>query len=134
MKRTRPGCSKANTDLAGELGVASGHKGRHLLMSYPHIVKAIFCSAQSAHDAVNAIAGITENPLNAPVTQTLQHEVCNRVCHHCSPRLMAVGAGLACASAWTCCSARAALPARFRPRFPSGQSVGVVIEICIWDG
>lgn len=81
ITQAHAGCRQAHANLAGELGMCHGHEGRHFLVAYPNVVEAVFGPAQCTHDAVDAIAGITEYANDTPVAQALQQEVSSGLAH-----------------------------------------------------
>ena len=69
MGRPRPAGRKADTQLAGKLGVTSRHKGRHLFV--PHLnkfnaVALLIGALDGTEHTVNAVAGIAVNTGYAP--------------------------------------------------------------------
>src|SRR5207245_4173353 len=85
MDRARTRGGEADADLAGELGLRARHEGRELLVARLdefHLVVA----PERAHDAVDAIAGVAVDTLNAPLREALEQEIANRLGHVLPPR------------------------------------------------
>ena len=60
------GC-QANADLAGELGMGTGHECGHLLMANLNEVEFVAGAIERRNDAGDAISGKTENPSEFPL-------------------------------------------------------------------
>jgi hypothetical protein len=64
-----------------KLGMRRRHEGRHLFVARLNELRAIAGTTERAHDAVDAIAGVAEDPLDAPLRQALYQEIADGVCH-----------------------------------------------------
>ena len=67
VDRAGTGGGDAHADLAGELGVGAGHERGHLLMPHLHEVELVAGPVERADQAVDAVAGIAEDPLARPI-------------------------------------------------------------------
>src|SRR6185312_11851206 len=73
----------AGPDLAGELGLGTGHEGGHLLV--PGLGEhRLFHLLPGPDEAVDAVPGVAEDPLDAPLTQALE-DVMSHVAHKTAP-------------------------------------------------
>src|SRR3569832_1381061 len=81
MDRTRSRGREAHADLAGELRLRAGHERGHFLMARLHEGKLALDAPERAHNAVDAVAGITVDARNAPLLEPLQHEICGGLAH-----------------------------------------------------
>src|SRR5690554_2727104 len=71
------GRSQAYANLAGEFGVRAGHEGGGLFMTCLDEFQIFLRAAEGTNQAVDPVAGITENTCDAPGRKTLQDEVGN---------------------------------------------------------
>ena len=69
MNSAGSGGRQAHSQPASELGVGAGHECRRLLVAHLHKANPVLMSAQRFHDAVDAVAGQTENYLHTPINQ-----------------------------------------------------------------
>ena len=81
VDRTRPGSGVAESDLAGELGVGRGHKGRHLLVANLDVLEAVLDLLQRHVETTDAIAGVAVDALDSPLLQAMPHEVADVHAH-----------------------------------------------------
>src|SRR3569832_1489390 len=81
MDRTRSRGREAHADLAGELRMRAGQERGHFLMARLHEGKLALAALERAHNAVDAVAGITVYARNAPLLEPLQHEICGGLAH-----------------------------------------------------
>ena len=81
MNAAGAGGGQADAEPAGVLGVGAGHEGRGLLV--PHLDEAdlVLARAQRLHDAVDAVAGKSEDHVDAPVQNGFDENVAAGVCH-----------------------------------------------------
>jgi hypothetical protein len=75
VDRARAGGRHAHARLAGELGVRARHEGGDLLVRHLDEREALLGARERAQDAVDAVAGIAVDPVDAPRAQALQHEI-----------------------------------------------------------
>jgi hypothetical protein len=75
MQRAGPRGGHADANLASELGMRRGHERSHFLVAHAHVVEAVAGAPHRAHQAVDAVAGVAEDALDAPVAQPLQNVV-----------------------------------------------------------
>ena len=75
MNRARAGCREADADFAGELRVRARHERRHLLVAHLDEVDPALRALERAHDAVDAVAGITVNAINAPGRESFDEKI-----------------------------------------------------------
>ena len=78
METTWPGRGEADAESARELRVCAGHEGSCLLVSDLDELRIVACGLERPQDGVDAVAGVTKDPMDAPLTQPLQQELCNR--------------------------------------------------------
>ncbi len=69
VDRAGAGGGEAHAGFAGELGVGAGHEGGHLLVANLDELGAVLCAAEGAHDAVDAVAGITVDAFHSPLVR-----------------------------------------------------------------
>ena len=62
---------EADADFAGEFGVGAGHEGGHFLVADLDEAWIIFGALESAHDSVDAIAGIAVDAVDAPAFESI---------------------------------------------------------------
>src|SRR5262245_43014653 len=60
------GCSQANTQLTGVLGISASHQCSSFFVTRLNKTNFVLATPKCFHDAVNPIAGQTKNSLNAP--------------------------------------------------------------------
>ena len=90
MNPARTGRGQAHSDLAGRLGMPTGYEGRGLLMVNKDEFHPASVAAQSFHNAVDAVAGHTEDRLDPPVGDSRDQQFgCNG--NHDSTSLGVVG-------------------------------------------
>ena len=75
----------ADAGLAGELGVGAGHEGRDLLVRHLDELEPVLVPLERAEDAVDAVARVAVDALDAPGGQPLQHEVADGRAHSPPP-------------------------------------------------
>jgi hypothetical protein len=83
MDRPRARGRETYPDFAGELRVRAGHEGRAFLVPHLDEFDQLRMAVQRAHDAVDAVAGITVDSLHAPPGEAVDHEIADFV-HKCS--------------------------------------------------
>jgi hypothetical protein len=81
MRGARPAGRQADPQFAGEFGVGGSHERRHLFMPDLDEVDHPFGALQGAEDAIDAVAGVTENAAHAPFMKSMDEEVANGVAH-----------------------------------------------------
>src|SRR2546423_5193155 len=74
MNGTRSRRGETNAKLPRVLRVAAGHEGRGFFVPDLHEPDLILALAQCFHDAVDAIAGKTENLGDTPVNQAIDQQ------------------------------------------------------------
>ena len=67
MRGARSRGGDADAELAGELGVGRGHERRHFLMAGLDELDLALGALQRAEHAVDAVAGVAEDPAHAPL-------------------------------------------------------------------
>ena len=72
---------QADAQLAGELGVATGHQSRGFLVADLNEADLVTPLAQRLHEAVDPVAREAEDDLDAPVPDRLDQNVRRRECH-----------------------------------------------------
>src|SRR5690625_7528350 len=88
MQSARTGGGQANADLTSKLGVTARHKSGHFLMAHAHVIKARACPVQGAHQTADAVTGIAEDALNAPVREAAYDKIDHCVSHAYLPLLI----------------------------------------------
>ncbi len=78
---TRAGSRQADADLPGEFRVRARHERRHLLVADLDEIELVAGAVQRPEDAVDAVARVPVDPLDAPFTEALQQEVADRRAH-----------------------------------------------------
>lgn len=84
MDGPRPGGGHAQAHLTGELGVGTGHEGRHLLVTgldEADGIGFVRLALQGSHQAVDAITGKAVDASYAPLLQPIDHEIADRAGH-----------------------------------------------------
>ena len=81
MGRAGAAGREAYAQLAGEFGIRDRHEGRHFLVARLDEVD-VAVALERADDAVDAVAGIAEDPFDAPGLQSFDEEV--RCLHGCA--------------------------------------------------
>jgi hypothetical protein len=69
-----PGGGETDPDLTGELGMPPGHERRHLLVAHLDELRIALGAIQRTHDPVDAVAGVSEDPMNAPSPKALSRK------------------------------------------------------------
>jgi hypothetical protein len=77
--------SQAHADFAGELGVRARHEGGHLFMADLHEVDQVLMAVERPHDAVDSVAGVSEQPFDTPLGQPVTRKSLT-VCAMVTPR------------------------------------------------
>src|SRR5690606_1665504 len=96
VDRARPRRRYAHTDLAGELRVRARHERGHLLVPDLDVFHPVAGAIQRAEEAVDAVAGVAEDPADPPVAEALNDEVADGAGHEGTLRWRAeAGAGRA---------------------------------------
>src|SRR4029453_18863163 len=85
-------CRDADAEAAGELGVAARHERRRFLVSHLHETDLVALLQQRFHDAVDAVAGETEDGIDAPLVQDVDEDLRCRLSHS-SPSIRDQGGG-----------------------------------------
>jgi hypothetical protein len=80
MDCARPRGRKAHSDFASELRMRARHEGRELLVTSLHELDRI-AAPEGADDAVDTVAGITEDTAHAPRGQALEKKIANSGSH-----------------------------------------------------
>ena len=75
----RAGGGQAHTDLIRELRVAAGHERGHLLVADLDEPRVAVGAVERAEKAVDAVAGIPEQTVDAPLAEALQNEIGSRL-------------------------------------------------------
>ena len=81
VDRPRPRGRQAHPDPPGELGVAASHERGHLLVSRLHEPDPVALAPERAEDAVDAVAGVPIDGVDAPLDEALT-EVVGRSASH----------------------------------------------------
>ena len=81
VDRSRSGSSQADARLTGELRVRARHERGHLFVPDLHEPRLVAQRLEARHDSVDAVAGITEDPLHAPLAQPPYYVLADRLCH-----------------------------------------------------
>src|SRR4051812_48980218 len=118
MHGTRPGRCNAGANLAGEFSVTAGHERRHFFVASLHELNAFGCTRQRTHDAVDAVARITEDAAHAPIGQSCYKEISDG-CGHVMDHLLAADLRTRCqqeaGSATRVNPRKGPVPQRWRP-------------------
>src|SRR6185437_12372856 len=77
--RARSG--ETHADSAGKFGVSACHERRGLLMPGLDEADMLLALAQRFHDAVDSIAGNSEDCVHTPFDQPIDQNRCRRLCH-----------------------------------------------------
>ena len=89
VDRARAGGSETDADLAGELRVCAGHERRHLLVPDLDELEAVD-AFECADDAVDAVARVAVDPLDAPLREAVQEVVGYELWHEVSLRSLPI--------------------------------------------
>src|SRR5690606_30018119 len=81
MDRARTRRGGTHADRAAELRVTHGLERRHLLVPRLHEPRIVVRLAEGGEDSVDAVPGVAEDLLDAPLAKSLQQVVGNRVSH-----------------------------------------------------
>src|SRR3954452_14280900 len=81
VDRSRPGRGEADAHLTGPLRVAAGHERRHLLMARLDELDLLLVAVERPDGRVDPVAGITVDPVDAPLGEAIEHEVRGRLGH-----------------------------------------------------
>lgn len=68
----RPGRCQANAKLARVFGIGASHECRRLFVAHLDKTDTLSALAQRFHNAVNAVAGKTENHFDPPIVNSIQ--------------------------------------------------------------
>jgi hypothetical protein len=79
----RTGGRDADSELAGELGVAAGGEGRDFLVARLDEADPVLAFAQRFENAVDPVAGNPENRIDAPLDKRVDENVAGGL-GHCS--------------------------------------------------
>jgi hypothetical protein len=80
MNGAGTGGREADPDFPRKLRMAASHEGRHLVSNLDKL-DLILGARQGAHDAVDAIARVTIDPMDPPLIKPLYHKIANRLSH-----------------------------------------------------
>src|ERR1700728_2947854 len=69
MNAAGAGSCDANAQAIGELGVAAGHECGSFFVAYLDETNLVFRLAKSFHNAVDAVAGKSEDSIDIPIDQ-----------------------------------------------------------------
>ncbi len=72
---SRPGRANANTELAGVLCVAAGHKSRGLLMPDPDVLNAIATLSERLDHRVDSISHNAKDECHAPFDERIHEDI-----------------------------------------------------------
>ena len=72
----RPGGGHATAHLTGELGVPARHERGHHLVSRLDELRVAVRPVESPPHAVDAVAGVSEDAVDAPLAQAIENVVC----------------------------------------------------------
>src|SRR5699024_6926927 len=78
MGGTAAGGGQADPHLGGELGVAAGHEGSHLLVAGLDELRTLVRAVQGAEEGIDAVSRIAEDPMGPPLSQAGQDVVGDR--------------------------------------------------------
>ena len=81
VDRARAGGGYADADFAGELRVAAGHEGSHLLVADLDELWVAARAVEGAEEGVDAVAGVAVDPVDAPLGQPFEHVVSDEFRH-----------------------------------------------------
>jgi hypothetical protein len=81
MDGARPAGGHTDTYLAGELGMRTGHKGRHLLVPGLDEINLVLGAVESAHHSIDAVPGIAINAFDAPGDQSSYYKIADLLTH-----------------------------------------------------
>src|SRR5207247_1896519 len=81
MDAARSGRGEADAEAAGELRVAAGHERGGLFMADLDESDRVLFLAERLHDAVDAVAGESEDRVDAPFLKHVDEDVCGRLSH-----------------------------------------------------
>ena len=70
MDGARPGGRQANTDLAGQLSMTTGHEGGFFFMAHLNEMDFLFRPAKRADNAVDPVARIPVDPFDTPFAKS----------------------------------------------------------------
>ncbi len=83
MNGTRPRGRQAYADFTGKFGMRASHECSQFFVTCLHELEHAVGTAECSHDAVDAVARVTVNALNAPLGKSLQQEIAHCRCHVC---------------------------------------------------
>jgi len=83
VDRAGAGRRHAHADPAGELRVADGLEGRHLLVPRLDELRLVLRPSPGREDPVDAVAGVGEHVIDAPGPQALEQVIGNGGSHMC---------------------------------------------------
>lgn len=75
MNAARAGGGDADADAAGEFGIRAGGEGSGFLVPHVDETNAVLVLTQSFEDAVDAIAGQTENRVHTPGDEAFDQHI-----------------------------------------------------------
>jgi hypothetical protein len=79
------GCRDADPEASGELRVAARHERRRFFVPHLHEADLVALLPQRFHDAVDAVAGETEDRVDAPLVQDVDEDLSCRLSHGVPP-------------------------------------------------
>src|SRR5260370_33945835 len=68
-------CCQTDADFIGKFGMGRSHKRGHLFMAYLNKFKQLMIALKTSKDAINAIARIAINTLDAPGGESSQQKI-----------------------------------------------------------
>ena len=75
MDAAGTGGGQADAELPGVFGVGAGHEGGGLLVSHVNEADLLLALAQRFHDAVDSVAGKSEDDFDAPVHKGIDQDL-----------------------------------------------------------
>ena len=90
MRCARTRRRHADADLTGEFCVRRGHEGGHFLMPRLDEFKLAVGPAQRADQSIDAVAGVAEDRMDAPLMKAVPEEIAHCLAHACLSDLLTI--------------------------------------------
>jgi hypothetical protein len=81
MDGARTRRSEADSDLAGEFGMATGHEGGLFLMPHLHKLDGSIGPTQRGHDPIDAVSWVSKDAVDTPLLQAGEKEIADGLDH-----------------------------------------------------